>query len=115
MLGMAFDTTTYGVIGTMIYAFMRRSRQAEQALAQAELARATARRHLLASRLEAGRAAVDPGEVLARLDRVEALYEEDAERGDALMDGLIEDLRKAIPRLHERFQPSPDEGQGVTG
>jgi hypothetical protein len=115
MLGMAFDTTTYGVIGTMIYAFMRRSRQAEQALAQAELARATARGHLLASRLAAGRAAIDPGEVLARLDRVEKLYEEDTERAETLMDRLIEDLREAIPRLQERFQPSPDEGQGAAG
>lgn len=100
MIGLPFDTTTYGVIATMIYGLLRRSRNAEEVLAQVELARSASRQRLVASRLEAGRAAVDPLDVLARLERIQAVYEEHAAHGDALMDDLIAELRGAIPRLH---------------
>ena len=88
-----------GVLITLIYAGWRRSRHAEQLLADAELARARARRKLLASQLAASHQAIDPDGVLEKLARVEGMYEEDPVAAEMLMDRLIEDLRAAIPKM----------------
>jgi hypothetical protein len=115
LLGSGFDMTVHGVLATMIYGGLRRSRHAEEALAQAELARAAARRRLVLSRLEAGRAVIDPEGVLARLAVVESVYLEDPGRGAALMDALIEELRTAIPRMREQDKAIDDEDHRPAG
>jgi hypothetical protein len=115
MLGFGFDPILYGVIGTLIYAYLRRARHAEEILARTELARAASRQRLTAARLEAGQAAVDPAAVMAELERIEAVYAQDAARGDASMDELISQLRDSIPRLHERSDAEPHEAHSAAG
>ena len=101
------DTAVYGILATLIYARLRRSRFAEQALSDAKLASIQASHGLLAARLDAGRSAVDPVSVLRKLDAVEDAYERDPQRAEELMDGLIAELRDAIPKLrHEKHEAS---------
>ena len=115
IIGLGFDTIVYGVIGTLIYGYLRRSRHAEEVFAQAERARALSRQRLTAARLAAGHAAVDPAVVIARLERIEAIYEDDGVRGDALMDELILQLREAIPKLHGLATPGTHDPDGTPG
>ena len=99
IFNMGCEGSFRGLFIMLIYGGWRRSRHAEQQLADAELAHALARRELLASRLAASRDAIDPEGVLAKLGRIEAMYAQDPMGGEALMDRLIEDLREAIPRV----------------
>jgi hypothetical protein len=66
---------------------------------KAELQRLAASQRLMASRLDAARANVDPEETLRELERIETLYERDRVAAEALMDDLIVRLREAIPRV----------------
>jgi hypothetical protein len=113
VFGRGFDTSIYGVIGTLIYGYLRRSRHAEEMLAQAERARAVSRQRLTAARLAAAHAAVDPAAVIERLAQIEAIYETDGARGDTLMDELIVQLREAIPKLHGPTTPVQNDTDGA--
>jgi len=114
-IGLGLESSLYGVIGTLIYGFLRRSRYAEEVFAQAERARALSAQRLTAARLAAGHAAVDPAVVIAQLERIEAIYETDGVRGDALMDELILHLREAIPKLHGLTNTAPHDPHGAPG
>jgi hypothetical protein len=94
-----FDGVVYGWLATFIYAGLRNSRRATQALAEAEIERSEANRALVASQLEAAHAEIDPAVVFGALETIERTYEENPARADALLDELIAMLRAAIPRL----------------
>lgn len=98
------DAAFHGVLAILIYARLRKARLAALDLARAELARSEANRNLLASRLDAARAQVDPSLVIEQLERIESAYETDPAAADAELDELIAFLRGAIPRL--RAEPS---------
>jgi len=93
------EVALYGGLGAIIFVVLRNGRNAARALEEAELQRSTASQRLLAARLEAARARVDPEVTLRELERIEALYERDRIAADALMDDLIVRLREAIPRV----------------
>ena len=90
-----------GGLGIFIYAHLRWERLALAALAKAELERASISRRVLATRLEAMQAQVEPGFLLNTLGHVEALYERDQATGDGMLDSLIAYLRAALPQLRE--------------
>ena len=92
-------TTLYASLGALIFVVLRNARDAARALAEAEFQRVAASQRLLASRLHAARAQVDPEVTLGELEKIEALYEQDPVAANTLMDDLIVRLRAAIPRL----------------
>lgn len=95
------DGVLHGWLATFIYVYLRNARLAARALGEAEIRRSEANRRLLASQLESTHAAIDPDEVLLKLESIQRTYETDAESADARMDQLIAFLRAAIPRLRE--------------
>jgi hypothetical protein len=103
---LGLDAAFNGALAILIYARLRSARRAALALADAELARSEANRHLLDSRLDAAHAEVDPADVIDRLERIEQAYESDPAAADARLDELIAFLRGAIPRL--RAEPLPE-------
>jgi hypothetical protein len=115
MIRMGFEMTFHGLLATLIYGSLRRSRQAEEALAKAELARASSRRHLASLRLQAGQAAIDPDGILASLREIESVYSTDRLRADVLMDALIEQLRAAIPKIRDGPKVASHEAHGAAG
>jgi sensor histidine kinase YesM len=90
---------TLGGFGILVYVWLRRSRQANEALAKAEIARAEVERRLLASQVEALEAEVDPAVVFSTLETIENTYEHDRVTADAMLDELISFLRSAIPKV----------------
>ena len=101
-----FDGIVHGWLATFIYAGLGRSRRAARALADAEIARSEAQRTLLAARLQAAHAKVDPAFVMQRLDTIEGAYESDPSAADGQLDELIAFLRDAIPRMRA-VNPAP--------
>ena len=106
MFALGFDGILHCWLATLIYARLRNSRLAAQALARAEIERSEATRKLLDSQLAAAHAVVDPEAVFGKLDAIERIYDEDPARGDALLDELIVFLRAAIPQLRSEEIPS---------
>ena len=104
----AVNSIVFFSLVVFAYAGMRRSRMAQQALAEAEIGRSEAQRELVAARLASAQVAVDPELILGRLDRIEATYDQDRGRADAMMDELIALLRDAVPRL--RSAPAEESG-----
>jgi hypothetical protein len=100
------DAAFHGALAVLIYARLRRARLAALDLARAELARTESNRNLLALRLDAARAQIDPSLVIEHLERIEAAYETDPAAADVELDELIAFLRGAIPRL--RAEPVPE-------
>jgi hypothetical protein len=100
------DAAVFGFLATIIYARLRNARRLALNLSQAELGRSEASRALLAARLAAARAVIDPREVIERLDAIARMYEEDMFAADRQLDDLIALLRDAIPRVREENAPS---------
>lgn len=98
-LSPGLDAAFHGCLATLIYARLRKSRLAALALGEAELGRLKANRNLLAAKLEAANAAVDPAYVIDRLEAIGRGYEVDPAVADSQLDELILFLRGAIPRL----------------
>ena len=94
-----FDGVVLGWLATFIHVGLRNSRRAARALTDAEIERTEAQRNLLAAQLVAANAQVDPAFVMKSLETIEAAYEDDPVRADALLDEFIVFLRDAIPRL----------------
>jgi hypothetical protein len=82
-----------------VYARFQSARIAREAFNSAELARVRATRELLAARLAAMQAQVEPQFLLGTLAQVEALYDRDPHAGDHMLEGLIAYLRAALPQL----------------
>jgi LytS/YehU family sensor histidine kinase len=77
----------------------RSARFARETLRTAELERLAANREVLATRLAAMQARVEPQFLLGTLSQVEALYDRDPQGGDRMLDALIVYLRTALPQL----------------
>jgi hypothetical protein len=88
-----------GGLVVAVYARFQAARYAREAFNKAELERAAANREVLASRLAAMQAQVEPQFLLGTLAQVEALYERDPASGVRMLDGLIAYLRAALPQL----------------
>ena len=99
------DGVLHGWLATFIYVYLRNTRLAARALADAEIRRSEANRRLLASQLESTHAEIDPEDVLLNLESIQRIYETDPAAADARMDQLIAFLRAAIPRLRENGLP----------
>jgi sensor histidine kinase YesM len=88
-----------GGFAVLIYARLRQARLVQAAFAEAELERATAARQVLAARLSAMQAQVEPRFLFNALVQVEELYDSNPVAGDRMLDELIAYLRAALPRL----------------
>lgn len=99
---LAWETTNVLVFsGLIVSAYVRllHARRMQAAFADAEVERARASRQVLASRLAAMQARVEPRFLFSTLAQVEALYERDAPGADRVLDDLIAYLRAALPQL----------------
>jgi sensor histidine kinase YesM len=83
----------------LMYVRIQAARRAQANFARAEMERATASRQVLASRLAAMQAQVEPRFLFNTLAQVEALYDRDPRNADRLLDDLIAYLRAALPQL----------------
>jgi hypothetical protein len=88
-------------LATYIHASRRDAARRVAAMRALQLGHADLERRVLASRLAAMRARIDPEAVLARLEEVEALYPADPLAADGMLKALAADLRAAIPRADE--------------
>ena len=99
VLWSAADFGLSGGLALAVYVRFRSARLAREAFNAAEMERVSASREVLASRLAAMQARVEPGFLLSTLAQVEVLYERDPQAGDRMLDGLISYLRAALPQL----------------
>jgi LytS/YehU family sensor histidine kinase len=88
-----------GGLAVAVYARFQTARRARRALNAAEFERATAGREVLATRLAAMQAQVEPQFLQSTLAQIEALYDRDAQSGGRMLDSLIVYLRAALPQL----------------
>ena len=88
-----------GGLALAVYMRFRSARVAREAFNAAAMDRVNASRKVLASRLAAMQAQVEPRFLLGTLAQVEAMYERDPQAGDRMLDGLIAYLRAALPQL----------------
>jgi hypothetical protein len=98
----AWTTTNFGLSGGLalaVYVRFRSARFARETLRAAEMERLAASREVLASRLAAMQARIEPQFLLGTLTQVEALYDRDPQGGDRMLDALIIYLRTALPQL----------------
>jgi LytS/YehU family sensor histidine kinase len=91
-----------GGLALAVYVRFRSARLAREAFNAAELERVGASREVLASRLAAMQARIEPRFLLGTLAQVEALYERDPQAGDRMLDGLIAYLHAALPQLRSQ-------------
>jgi hypothetical protein len=99
LLFLGLPIIVYGAVGTLLYVWLRNSQRAAEALSRAEIERTEAERKLIASRIEAVEAEVDPSFIFGTLETIESTYDRDRAAADAMLDELIAFLRAAIPRL----------------
>ena len=88
-----------GGLALAVYVRVRSARLAREAFNAAELERVNASRDVLASRLAAMQAHIEPRFLLSTLAQVEALYDRDPLAGDRMLEGLIAYLHAALPQL----------------
>jgi hypothetical protein len=100
-----------GGLALAVYVRFRSARLAREAFNGAELERVAASREVLASRLAAMQARIEPRFLLGTLAQVEALYERDPQAGDRMLDGLIAYLHAALPQLRSQRSTLKQEAQ----
>ena len=89
--------TISGVV--MVFLFgLRRDARLQAAIDASAAAQIESRRQRVESEIEAMRSRVDPDGLLATLRSIRDRYESDAERGEASLDELIQNLREAAGR-----------------
>lgn len=88
-----------GGLALAVYVRLQSARLARDSFNAAELERVDASRQVLASRLAAMQARIEPRFLLSTLAQVEALLDRDLQAGDRMLDGLIAYLRAALPQL----------------
>lgn len=93
-----------GGLAVFVYVRLRRVKRIQAAFERVELARASAGRQVLTSRLAAMQAQVEPTFLFSTLAQIEALYKRDVAGADQMLDDLIDYLRAALPQL--RGEPS---------
>ena len=100
-----WSAATFGLSGGLalaVYVRFRAARFAREAFNAANLERVTASREVLATRLAAMQARVEPSFLLGTLAQVEALYERDPHAGARMLDGFIAYLHAALPQLRSQ-------------
>ena len=102
-----------GGLALAVYVRFQSARLARDAFNTAERERLAASREVLASRLAAIQARIEPAFLLGTLRQVETLYERDPEAGDRMLDGLIAYLRAALPQLRSQRSTLKQEVQLV--
>jgi sensor histidine kinase YesM len=90
-----------GGLAVLIYVRVRSERRTRARFAQAELERISSERHVLASRLAAMQAQVEPRFLFNTLVQIESLYDRDPDTADRVLDSLIAYLRAMLPQLRE--------------
>ncbi len=100
-LQLFFYGLVYSTFGCFVYVNRRTAMLAAKRMHAAELARATARRRTLESRLQAMQARIEPQFLFNTLAHVRDLYEQDAGAAGRMLDDLIAYLRAALPHLRE--------------
>jgi hypothetical protein len=92
--------TLGGIWGTALMVYLNRqsARRLLARLRADELERAQAERRLIASRLVATEAQIDPGSVLRQLGEVRDLFAEGRQEADERLDALITGLRAMVAR-----------------
>jgi len=101
MGGLLYHTWLMLFFGTLIAAVGASQRSRSRmlsALRSAELDRATSQQRLVAARLAALEARIDPDYLYHTLSRLERLYEDDPPAADHLLDELIAFLRKGLTK-----------------
>ena len=88
-----------GGLAVAVYVRFQSARRIRQALEAAEIERAVSSRELVATRLAAMQARIEPQFLLSTLTHIEALCDRDAESGDGMLESLIAYLRAALPQL----------------
>ena len=88
-----------GGLAVAVYLRFESARRAGEALAAAEIERAVSSRELLATRLEAMQARIEPQFLLSTLAQIEALYDRDVQSGDRMLESFSAYLRAALPQL----------------
>jgi len=109
-----WSATSYALTGGLalaVYVRFRSARLAREAFNAAELERVGASRAVLASRLAATQARIEPAFLLGILAQVEELYERDPQAGDRMLDSLIGYLRAALPQLRSQHSTLRQEMQ----
>jgi len=112
----AWTTANFGLSGGLalaVYVRFRSARFARETLGAAELERVGASRELLASRLAAMQARIEPQFLLGTLSQVETLYDRDPQGGDRMLDALIVYLRTALPQLRSEGSTLQEEARLV--
>jgi hypothetical protein len=99
MAYIALNTFLSGFMFVVLYRDYRNSRQAEGLTRAAEWERTLGEQQLLASRLAALRAEVDPSALLAELRPLKQMYTQGAPAADATLDDLIQRLRSKLAPL----------------
>ncbi len=100
-----WSAANFGLTGGLalaVYVRFRSARLTREAFNAAELERVDASRKVLASRLAAMQARIEPRFLLGTLAQVEALYDRDSQTGDRMLDALIAYLHAALPRLRSQ-------------
>ncbi len=109
-----WSAANFGLTGGFalaVYVRFRSAQRAREAFNAAELERVGASRDVLASRLAAMQARVEPRFLLGTLAQVEALYERDPRAGDRMLDSLIAYLHAALPQLRSQRSTLKAEAQ----
>jgi hypothetical protein len=91
-----------GGLALAVYVRFQSARLAREAFNAAERDRVAASREVLASRLAAIQARIEPAFLLGTLGQVETLYDHDSIAGDRMLDGLIAYLHAALPQLRSQ-------------
>lgn len=91
----------FGGLAVFVYVHRKRARATRTRLATAELERAKRAKRVLASRLAAMQARVEPQFLFNTLAQVGRLYEVDAVRAEHMLEELIAYLRAAMPKMRD--------------
>jgi hypothetical protein len=96
-----FEWLTLGGLATFVYIDRRRAQSEVARLHRLEVARARTAKHVLASRLQAMQARVEPQFLFNTLAQVKRLYETDVGLAEQMLGDLIAYLRAAMPRMRD--------------
>jgi hypothetical protein len=91
----------WAAIVVFIHANRRQARIASARMAATQLARASAQRRSLDSRLKALQARIEPQFLFGSLTQVRSYYDSDPAAGSRMLDDLIDYLHAALPQLRE--------------
>jgi len=87
-------------LATAVYVCRSRASQRLESLRAIQSERVQVERNIAEARFAALQARIEPTEVLARLERIEQLYDQDPPAADAMLDQFVKALRAAIQQAN---------------